>query len=78
MKKGVYNTVYATRAKMGITQEKLARAVGVPRQTVVALEKGNYVPSLLLAMKIAGFFQQSVEEILFQSSNPVKSVGVAP
>ena len=72
MKTEVYNTVYATRAKMGITQEELARSVGVSRQTVVSLEKGNYVPSLLLAMKIAVFFQQPVEEIFYirRKSNP--------
>jgi putative transcriptional regulator len=50
---------------MGITQEELARALGVSRQTVVAIEKGNYVPSVLLAMKIASFFNQSVEDVFY-------------
>ena len=65
MKEEVHNRVYAMRVRMGITQEELARAVGVSRQTVVAIEKGNYVPSVLLAMKVATFFNQAVEEIFY-------------
>jgi putative transcriptional regulator len=65
MKEEVHNRVHTMRTKMGITQEELARAVGVSRQTVVAIEKGNYVPSVLLAMKIAGFFNQTVEAIFY-------------
>jgi putative transcriptional regulator len=65
MKEEVHNRVYSMRVEMGITQEELARAVGVSRQTVVAIEKGNYVPSVLLAMKIASFFNQAVEEIFY-------------
>ena len=45
------------------TQEELARTVGVTRQTIIAIEKGNYVPSLLLAMKIAKYFKKPVESI---------------
>jgi putative transcriptional regulator len=65
MKEEVHNHVYAMRARSGVTQEELARAVGVSRQTIVAIEKGNYVPSVLLAMKIASFFNQTVEEIFY-------------
>lgn len=46
-----------------ITQEQLAETVGVSRQTIVAIEKGNYIPSLLLAMQLAKFFKVSVEEL---------------
>ena len=46
-----------------VTQEDLASAVGVSRQTIIALEKGNYTPSILLALKIALFFKVPVEEL---------------
>ncbi len=49
--------------KAGSTQETLAEAVGVTRQTIIAIEKGNYTPSVLLALKIAKFFKKSIEEI---------------
>ena len=46
-------------------QQELANAVGVTRQTIYAIEKGKFVPSTLLALKIARFFGKSVEEIFF-------------
>lgn len=51
------------RENKGVTQEALAEAVDVSRQTIVAVEKGNYVPSLLLAVKLARFFGVSVEKL---------------
>ena len=48
---------------MGMTQEELASHVNVSRQTIIALEKGNYTPSILLALKIAGFFKMPVEKL---------------
>jgi putative transcriptional regulator len=63
MKQAIMNNVQALRAKAGITQEELAARVGVTRQTVIAIEKGNYTPSVLLAMKIAKFFNKKVEDI---------------
>ena len=67
------NEVYALRAagrgshrasgSTPITQEELAAAVGVSRQTIIAIEKGNYTPSVLLALKIAHFFKKPIEEI---------------
>ena len=45
------------------SQQALADAVGVTRQTIYAVEKGKFVPSTLLALKIARFFGKSVEEI---------------
>ncbi len=47
------------------TQEQLARAVGVSRQTIIAIEKGNYQPSVRLALKLARHFRVRVED-LFQ------------
>lgn len=63
MKEAVVNKVYELRSEKRVTQEDLAEAVGVTRQTVIAIEKGNYTPSVLLAMKIAKFFKEPVEKI---------------
>jgi len=59
----VLNSVSQKRKEKGVTQEEFARAVGVSRQTVIALEKGNYIPSVLLALKIADFFGVGVEKV---------------
>lgn len=59
----VENRIEALRRGRGLTQEELAEQVGVTRQTVIALEKGNYVPSVLLALSIARFFSKPVEQI---------------
>lgn len=63
MKGTVENRIEALRRERGLTQEELAEQVGVTRQTVIALEKGNYVPSVLLALSIARFFSKPVEQI---------------
>jgi len=59
----VRNSLVNHRTKQKITQEQLAQALGVTRQTIIAMEKGNYTPSVLLALKIARFFKKSVESI---------------
>ena len=51
------------RARHNLTQEELARKVGVRRETIVFLEKGKYNPSLLLAHKIAKALKTSIEEL---------------
>ena len=48
-----------------MSQEALAVAVGVSRQTIYSIEKGKFVPSTLLALKIARFFEKPLEEIFF-------------
>ena len=63
MKKIISNNVNELRTKMGVTQEKLAVALGVTRQTIIAIERGNYSPSVLLALKLAQFFKEPVEKI---------------
>lgn len=63
MREHVRNRVLQLRKEKGVTQETLAENVGVSRQTVIAIEKGNYVPSLLLGLKIAKFFNKSVENV---------------
>lgn len=59
----VINFVHHHRRQAGITQEELAEAVGVTRQTIIAIEKGNYIPSVLLALKIARYFRVPVDTI---------------
>ena len=63
MKAYVANNVAQLRKEKGITQETFADAIDVSRQTVIAIEKGNYIPSLLLGLKIAKFFKKNVEEV---------------
>lgn len=59
------NTIKVERAKMNITQQNLANLVGVTRQTINAIETQNYLPSTLLALKIAKAFNTTVNEIFF-------------
>lgn len=61
----IRSDVYACRKATHVTQEEIAEAVGVTRQTIIAIEKGNYTPSVLLAIKIARFFRKPVEDIFF-------------
>lgn len=63
MKECIKNEVSKLRIESGVTQEDLAAKVNVSRQTIIALEKGNYTPSILLALKIARFFSVPVEKI---------------
>lgn len=62
-KETVFNNIHMLRRQKGDTQEQLANAVGISRQTVSAIEKGNYTPSVLLALKLAKYFGLKVEEI---------------
>lgn len=57
------NHVQALRMNRGSTQEALAHAVGVSRQTVIAIERGNYTPSVSLALRIAKHFKLPVEKV---------------
>ena len=59
----VENKIEFLRKRSLVTQENLAFSVGVTRQTIIALEKGSYVPSVLLAMRIARYFKAPVESI---------------
>ena len=51
--------------KDDMSQEALANAIGVTRQTIYSIEKGKFVPSALLALKLARFFNKSFEEVFF-------------
>lgn len=61
----ISNNIYKLRIEKNLTQEDLARTLGVTRQTIIAMEKGNYTPSVALALKVASFFNKPVEEIFF-------------
>lgn len=57
------NTVKVERAIRNITQQELAEAVGVSRQTVNFIETGRYMPSTIVALKIARYFGRHADEI---------------
>lgn len=59
----IINTLTEVRKGAGVSQSDLAQAVDVSRQTIIAIEKGNYSPSVLLALKISGYFDMCVEDI---------------
>lgn len=62
------NTIPQLRQRAGLTQAQLAAALGVSRQTVIAIERGRYDPSLGLALRIARHFNATVEEIFDDGS----------
>jgi putative transcriptional regulator len=55
--------VVALRKEAKLTQQQLADGIGVTRQTIIAIEKGNYIPSVLLAIKLSRALKHPVEEI---------------
>ncbi|MEM3420724.1 MAG: helix-turn-helix transcriptional regulator [Candidatus Hadarchaeum sp.] len=63
------NKLKVYRAMHDLTQEDLAEKLGVTRQTIIAIEKGKYDPSLLLAFKIARFFKVKIEDIFVPNEN---------
>lgn len=59
------NCIKVERARKDMTQQDLADAIGVSRQTINAIEKGKYVPSSLLVLKMAHVFETAVETIFW-------------
>ena len=57
------NHLEQLRKARGIRQDELAAALEVSRQTIISLEKGRYNPSIILAFKIARFFELNIEDI---------------
>ena len=51
--------------KDDISQEELANAIGVTRQTIYSIEKGRFTPSTIIAIKLAMFFEKKVEDIFY-------------
>ena len=63
MNEKVNNRVKEFRNKQGLTQKDLAKLSGVSRQSINSIEKGKYIPSLPLALKLAGIFKCKVDEL---------------
>lgn len=59
----VVNRVREVRTGLKMTQDELAERVEATRQTIISIEKGNYVPSVLLALRIARILEKNVEEL---------------
>ena len=63
MREYITNEVNKFRTERQVTQEEFAQTVGVSRQTIIAIEKGKYTPSVMLSLKIAKYFGLPVEDI---------------
>lgn len=61
----IENNLKVWRAKGNITQEQLAKEVGLSRQTINSIERGKFIPTVLSALKIAMFFNINIEEIFY-------------
>jgi len=73
MSEMIYNRIAMLRAERGISRRQLADALGVHYQTVGYLERGEYSPSLHLALRIAAYFEVPVEVIF--STEPFRRIG---
>jgi len=65
MRETVQNTINGAREKAKLTQEDLAKRAGVTRQTIIAMEGGNYTPSVLLALRLSKIFKTPVEKLFW-------------
>ena len=64
------NRIEDLRKEKGIRQDEFAKHLGVSRQTISSLENGRYNPSILLAYKIAKYFEMTIEEVfLFEEED---------
>ncbi len=61
----IQNRLHVWRAEKRVTQEELAKEVGVTRATIIAIEKGSYNPSLELAFKLAIYFKTYIHSIFY-------------
>ncbi|GAB2774580.1 MULTISPECIES: helix-turn-helix transcriptional regulator [Amycolatopsis] len=73
MSEAIYNRIAVLRAERGISRRQLSEALGVHYQTIGYLERGEYSPSLYLALKIAEYFEVAVEVIF--STAPFPRIG---
>lgn len=64
------NKIEKVRRERGLTQQQLASALGVSRQTVISLESGKYNPSLLLAHRLAVLFGLHIEDLFTFEEDP--------
>ena len=65
----IKNNIPILRSQHKITQEELAKAIGVTRATISSVEKGNYNPSLELAFKLARFFNENIDNVFQVEEN---------
>ena len=68
----VKNRIEEIRKERGIKQEDFAKSMGVSRQTISSLENGRYNPSIILAFKIAKYFDTTIEEVFFFEEDDLK------
>ena len=66
------NRIEEIRKERGIRQEDFAKSMGVSRQTISSLETGRYNPSILLAYKIAQYFEMTIEEVFIFEEEDLK------
>jgi len=71
----VRNRLRELRARHGLTQEALAKAIGVSRQTIIAMEKGRYNPSVQVALLLARVLGEPVESIFWLEAPSSKEEG---
>lgn len=70
----LYNHLKEYRAKINVNQQEMGRMVGVSRQTISQIERGDYSPSVVLALKIAKVFDVSVEDIFsYEEENGISN-----
>ena len=68
------NRIEEIRKERGIRQETFAKSMGVSRQTISSLENGRYNPSIMLAYKIAQYFEMTIEEVFIFEEDCLKGV----
>jgi putative transcriptional regulator len=78
MSETIFNRIAVLRVERGISRRQLADALGVHYQTVGYLERGEYSPSLFLAMRIAEFFEVPVEVVFSTAPFPRIGAGEQP
>lgn len=61
------NYIHVARIAKGMTQVELAAEVGVTRQTIISIEKGNYEPSVRLALRLAKTLDSTVEKLFYET-----------
>jgi len=66
------NNLRVARAISNITQQDLAKEISVSRQTIHSIEKGKFVPSVILALKLANFFNMKVDELFSLETSDLK------
>lgn len=66
------NRIEEIRKERGIRQEDFAKSMGVSRQTISSLENGRYNPSIILAYKIAQYFEMTIEEVFVFEDDDLK------